>query len=126
MRPKNLNVFLRAPQPSGPKHITVTEQRAPTDESIRLYGEMVAKAKAAVESEIAVESTGVHATVWREDLGSGSLMKAKIEIGGHTIQAEVDMRRAGGREEMMKQLSESLGKKIATAALMPLLIQTGL
>ena len=56
--------FLTVQDP-GPEHITVHEHRAPTDASIKLYDEMLEKARAEIVSQIAAPHDNVlsHATV---------------------------------------------------------------
>lgn len=46
-----------------PEHITITEKRAPTDESIRLYDEYLEKTKQSVLGSFKLETTYVNAVV---------------------------------------------------------------
>lgn len=112
--------FYPIDRPSGPSHVTVEEKRAPTDESIRLYSEMVDKAKKAVEKAIPVEGTEVNATIW-QDYSDGPLtLKAKMKIGGHEVRASIRLSSLKSATDIRVELANALAKEIAVAALIPL------
>jgi hypothetical protein len=105
------------PVERGPRNVTVNEHRAPTDESIRLYSEMVDKAKKAVEKTVMVQGTEVNATIW-QDYSDGPLtLKAKMKIGGHEVRASINLTSLMSSQDIRTELAKALAMEIAVVAL---------
>jgi hypothetical protein len=101
----------------GPSHVTVTEKRAPTDESVRLLREMEAKAKNSVNAEIKVEETVATIRV-QSLLDAGERrrwVKAIVSLNGHKLFVEhsIDAADCKSPQEIVAGLRDELAKQIA-------------
>lgn len=101
--------------PRGPSHVTVHEHRAPTDESIKLYDEMLKKARAEIISQIAAPHDNVlsHATVQANyncaTLDVRCLVVFKLNGREHKLKIKVD---DDPRERMIEAIVGELCKEL--------------
>lgn len=101
----------------------VVEQRAPTDDSIKIFREMVDAARREVVASVKVADTEfefvVHAA---QDFASGDVVLAAIfSLGGCKTRVESRTRAAATPEERCEKLIEDVSRRIAEQAVRPAL-----
>jgi len=106
------------------KNTKVVEQRAPTDDSIRLLKEMQEKVWGQVKDAIPIESQGFKGTVVvRQDMQSFSpIVAIGYELNGvrDTFEHEIRMARAKDGREIVSEIISELGRHIAARMLLDL------
>ncbi len=83
--------FIHHTDASGPSHVTVQHQHAPTDESVRLLREMEAKAREQVVEAMRITSASVEAVVHRYDDPMDMKTHFKIHYKLNGVQREVKL-----------------------------------
>ena len=106
---------------SGPSHVTVNENRAPTDDSIRIYQEMLEKAEKNITKLFKVDNNSLKCSIlsmYDSETYSKNIA-AIIELNGvrKTIKQEVLMT----ERETLNALMEEMSKVIAYEMLVPAL-----
>lgn len=100
----------------GPSHVTVKEQRAPTDESIKLYHELLEKAKAEViELEVARGDAGnvLNHIKLTQQIDSLSLRRRVViafKLNGtqYKFEGGIDELDFKGKDEMARAIVQEL------------------
>jgi hypothetical protein len=101
----------------GPSHVTVHEHKAPTDASIKLYDELLAKARAEVVSVVAhdLESNVLSHAVMEaryalDTMKSRYFVVFRLNGREHKLQFDVEV---GPREQMERAIVAELGGAVA-------------
>ncbi len=99
----------------------VHEHRAPTDESVRLLGEMQEKAEAKLIKSVAVESNNFNCVVqiWREITSDRLKSRAIFDLNGRKMTAEEDVSGIDrdDTEKLVIKLRDAMAAKIANECL---------
>jgi len=99
------------------EHVSVTENRAPTDQSVKLLREMEAAARAEVLKTVRVSNTHIEAVLHhRQDpLNCATQYAITYKVNG--LRQQVDhtqhMERGGGREDALESLAGALVKALS-------------
>lgn len=103
----------------------VHEHRAPTDESVRLLGEMQAKAEADRAARLPLESNLLSGEVeWYLDAPADCLKAvAHVKINGQVLTVRAEGRDA---DELAKDVRDKLAERIATSLIVPALARAKL
>lgn len=104
----------------GPSHITVKEERAPTDESIRIYQEMLQKAERDIIKLFKVDDNQFKCTLLKNvSMESFPELICLIELNGQkeTVKQEI----LSTQQETITALYEKMGLKIAEHMIAPAL-----
>jgi hypothetical protein len=98
------------------ENVNVTENRAPTDESVRLLKEMQEKAEKALLATTYVETNGLKATVqtFRQAWDDSVKAVAQVDLNGKSIRVEHVAPRRDAPHERIRLMAE-VRDKIATA-----------
>lgn len=106
------------------RHISITENRAPTDESVKLLREMEQKAEERIVETVRVQNTVFDCVVhsWWEAHSDKQCFRAVFKLNGKNMEAkyECDRPREGDHEYRMKAatgLRDEIAKIIATEAI---------
>lgn len=104
---------------SGPTSVTVTEKRAPTDESVRLLREMESAAKANVLKAVRVENSPIDCVLHQltDPLTGDIKFRAHIKVNGACIQVDHTSRMFDKPEDIAIALCDSLSQRIAAEVL---------
>jgi hypothetical protein len=114
------------------RHVTITENRAPTDDSVKLLREMEAKAEAEVVKAVSVSNTHFACVVHQHlDMMSDRVKwKAIFKLNGKTMLAttETDPRKSDRHYSSMREnfacLRDEMAKVIAEEVLTDAFIAT--
>lgn len=101
------------------RDVTVTEQRAPTDESVRLLREMETVARDQIVEAMIVRDTALEATIHRmHDLASHrDIFRAVFSLNGVKLQACVYRDMGDYRSPWLTDLRDEIAKVIANEVL---------
>jgi hypothetical protein len=115
-----------SPRPQTVHQYThISEQRAPTDESVKLLKEFQEKAEAKVVASVAVESNTFNCVVhtWVEPMSDRTIARAIFDMNGHKMNVQEDISRMenSDKEKLILKLRDSVAVKIATEMLLPAL-----
>lgn len=101
----------------------VIEKRAPTDESVKIFREMVDAARREVIASVKVADTAFEFVVHAElDRMSGDVVLLAIfSLGGGNIRVESRTHVDASPEERCEKLIEAVSRKIAEQAIRPAL-----
>jgi hypothetical protein len=99
------------------KSVTVTEKRAPADESVKLLKELELAAEAKLLERIPLKSNLFEGEIHiaRDFANDGFIIKAIARINGELISDEIGVRE--WNEETATKLRDSFAKKLASQAL---------
>jgi len=94
---------------------TVREQRAPTDDSVRLLREMEKAAEAKVVSAIRVSDSLFDAVLHQQDdfLNCQKMLMCVIKLNGEKITVRFNCNDSSSREEIAIGLRDAIAKEIA-------------
>lgn len=104
--------------------VTITEKRAPTDESVRLLREMEAKAQAEVLKAVSITDNGFDCVIhqFRDHLSDLMRWRAVFKLNGKQMTADIetDPREdfgGGANLQAMMKLRDEMAKVIAAEVL---------
>lgn len=104
--------------PQYPQKVTVIEQRAPTDASVRLLKDLEREAQKKILSSIRLESNVFKGVIQMlDDFNNGEFVYlAVFSLNGHTMTVEHRVSRNGFRDENLdrQELVKKVGVEIAT------------
>ena len=102
-------------------HHTVTEHRAPTDESVRLLKEMEAAAREKVVQSIRLESNDFNAVVQEQydPLNDQRHYRVIFSANGKRVEVMHTMKSDAKPQEIADELLDVVGRKVAAEALAP-------
>ena len=110
------------------KEVNITENRAPTDESVRLLSEMEKAAQAKMERSIRLEANGFKCVVYtsRDLMSQDFVAVALFELNGQQMRSEHRVQEFNtgdirGAQAFMDGLLDEIAKTIAREAITPLL-----
>ena len=114
------------------RHVTITEKRAPTDESVKLLREMEAKAEAEVIKAVSVGNSTFECVVHqvRDHMSDMMQSRAIFKLNGKqmTAKVETDPRKSGphmdGVRDVFDKLSDEMAKVITREILNDAFIAT--
>lgn len=100
---------------SSLRAVTVTEKRAPTDESVRLLKEMEQKARDNIIASIELDSNLVKGRVFvmKEWLSGKNNFAVLMDINGKRVEIKVSTDEYDSVESQMQRIYEEIGKRIA-------------
>jgi predicted metallo-beta-lactamase superfamily hydrolase len=107
---------------SGPSHVTVNENRAPTDDSIRIYQEMLEKAEKNITKLFKVDNNNLKCTIAMNMYDSETYTQnliAVMELNGVRKTAKQEI--LSTEQETLNALMEEMAKVIAYEMLVPAL-----
>jgi hypothetical protein len=107
---------------SGPSHVTVNENRAPTDDSIRIYQEMLEKAEKNIIKLFKVDNNSLKCSIAMNMYDSETYSKtliAVMELNGVRKTAKQEV--LSTEQETINALMESMASVIAYEMLVPAL-----
>jgi len=114
----------------GPERVDVHEHRAPTDESIRLYREMLEKARTEVLRSLLVDTKlGPFRVLQVQDpTGDGPTTKLAFMLNGQEFSTEVQVTnlerlQSHDRDRLIDLYARRLAEAIADALLAPVLTE---
>jgi hypothetical protein len=95
---------------------TVTEKRAPTDESIRLLREMEAKATEQVIKSQKLDNNLITATLWhyKDHLTWKEKYKVLAKINGKTIDIDIEL---NDNEDQFTEIFNAVARRLAAELL---------
>lgn len=97
------------------REITVNEHKAPTDDSIRLYGEMLDKARSELVDAFKVDNNIVKGRIglYRNCSRLGYIVVVKTNINGNPIETSIDVDDYhGDRQVLVDMLAKEISKAI--------------
>jgi len=104
----------------GPSHVTVNEHRAPTDESIRIYQEMLEKAEKNIYKAFKVDNNQLKCTIVKNMASAtyfGPTFVAIMELNGKRAKIEQEILHT--EQETFTALIEKMANIIACNMLEP-------
>lgn len=114
-------------RPVRPQHntVTVTEKRAPTDDSIQMLREMKQKARDEVLASIKIGDTAFECVVHLmcDQMSNDTIFRAVVSLNGKNIKVESRSRSTDTIESRVTKLVDNLSHRIATEILRPSLDQ---
>lgn len=100
-----------------PYEKTIREYRAPTDESIELFAEMLSKAESFILHKIhpTENRLGIAAVIFRDHIWDGIRCRYKVDLNGEIIESEIEIDgfRYPTLEDKMRMIYESVSSHIA-------------
>lgn len=101
------------------EHRHVTEQRAPTDDSVRLLGEMMRAAEARVIQAVTVGDTTFTCVVhtWMEAASDRFALRAVFSLNGRKLVADHSAPRGTRPAELVQGLRDAIALTVAGEAL---------
>lgn len=110
------------------KEVTVHEYKAPTDDSARLYGELLEKAKQQIADAILIDSNSFKgaATVFRNHLTAGYEVRYRFELNDQLYSGCACINTFEAHNKQKQELLELIAVKLSkaiTAEIMPRLAQ---
>lgn len=116
-------MFARHYHHRGPSHVSITERRAPTDESVRLLKEMEQAAQAKITEAMHLDGNVLNGVLqFMEDpVTDLCWVYATFDLNGHRMTSKFSLpRRRAGRVEMLRGLRDEMAKTIASELLVDL------
>lgn len=109
----------------GPTSVTVTEKRAPTDDSVRLLTEMENAVREKIIRTLPLESNVVKGQVWtmRDPLMWKNKFAVVVDINGHRKQIDVETDPSDDVDNQLRTIYENIAREIAVA-IMPTVFNT--
>jgi hypothetical protein len=103
------------PFTTSTSYLSVTEKRAPTDESVRLLKEFEQAAKDKVINAQQLDNNLISATLWQmqDPLTYKDNYKILVKINGKTVTVDVAVDHDRSREQKADAVYEALSKNIA-------------
>lgn len=103
----------------GPEHVSVsvTEKRAPTDESVRLLREMEAAAEKRVLEAVRVSDTKFECVIhsMKQPLSGETMLRAIFKLNGEKLVADYTAKYGCTAEDALIGLRDAVAKKIANS-----------
>jgi hypothetical protein len=105
------------------KSIVVTENRAPSDDSVRLLNEMQEKAEANIIGRMQLTNNGIEAevTVHRDSERMDSVLRVVAKVNGALVKADVRISgtnvSAGISDDAATKLRDAFAKELAATVL---------
>jgi hypothetical protein len=95
--------------------VSVTEKRAPTDESIRLYREMEEKARASIIKAVSVIDNKFNAMVhaYRDHLSGKNRFIIIFTLNGHKHDVEVETFDDATGDEIVQKVVDAVAHRVA-------------
>jgi hypothetical protein len=121
---KDTYLFQTINRSSGPSHVTVNENRAPTDDSIRIYQEMLEKAEKNITKLFKVDNNNLKCTITMNMYDSETYSKSLIaimELNG--VRREAKQEVLSTERETLNALMEEMARVIAHEMLVPALAE---
>jgi len=106
---------------------TVTEKRAPTDESVRLLREMEQAARDKIIKSIELESNTVSGRVFvmKDYLSGMNNFAVVMDINGKRVEIKTSTNEYSSREAQIRQVYTSIAEQL-TNVIMPDLVKMGI
>lgn len=127
MDDKDLYFILGGSQSHSHSHNhTVTEKRAPTDESVKLLREMEVSAKDNVHRSVRLSENGFECMIqiYVEPHLARTMLVARFQLNGKAMEAEVEIadiwNKKPNPQEVAQKVIDAIAKKIASECLYPL------
>lgn len=101
--------------PAGHNYTTVTEKRAPTDESVRLLKEMEKAARDKVIASIELDSNLVKGRVFvmKEILSGKNNFAVLMDINGKRVEIRVSTDEFDSPDAQLQEVYRAIGERIA-------------
>lgn len=105
---------------------TVTEVRAPTDESVKILRELELAAQAKIVSAIRVTDTSFECVVHRQYDAMNDQMRFRsmFSVGGQRMDVSVDRNCPINEEKVYEEIVEMMSQVIANQILMPAFVKS--
>jgi len=109
------NTYITRQAPAYPQKVTVNEHKAPTDDSVRIYDEMIQKAKNQIIDTYKVEDNELNGCVIlsRSHKCLGCVASYKFSLNGEEYTFEEELEEFLPRDQAIKNLVEKMGHVIS-------------
>lgn len=108
--------------PTGLSHVTVTEYRAPTDESVKILRELEQAAQARITNSVRVADTSFECVIHTHDdyVNDGIQLAAVFKINGKRLVVKTSVKNPYTEETAAEHLVKALSECIAAEVLAPI------
>lgn len=104
----------------GPSHISVSEQRAPTDESVRLLREMEKAARSQLVESLQLKDNVIQGVAHRytSTLDFREVVLIAFSLNGHKLSCEIDITYGERAIDNIDKIYKAIAEEIARFLLM--------